>query len=77
MRAIATMPRLTISAENSADTGPGAAVCASGSQPWNGTSPALVANPHSSSARATMSVVLAPWASAWWSWAKFSAPWSA
>lgn len=42
---MATSPRLTISPENSADTGAGAAVWASGNQPWNGTNPALVAKP--------------------------------
>ena len=49
-RPIATMPRFTISPENSAEIAPGAAVCASGSQPWNGTSPAFVAKPATSRA---------------------------
>ncbi len=74
-RTIATTPRLTISPEKSAETGPGAAVWASGSQQWNGTNPAFVAKPQTSSARATMSAVWAWPASPRWSWPKFSAPW--
>src|SRR5215470_9082206 len=47
-RPIATMPKLYIRPENSADTGPDVAVCTSASQPWNGTSPAFVAKPATS-----------------------------
>ena len=43
------MPVLIITPDITADTGLGAAGCASGSQTWNGTKPAFVPKPTSAS----------------------------
>ena len=65
-----------MSAENSADTGPGAAVCASGSQPWKGTKPGLGGESRDQQReRDHVRSCWVPCASASCSCAKFSAPW--